>query len=260
MEIKVDSNLENVRIDRFLKKNLKNSSLSNIYSLIRKGNIRVNGKKVKENYRLLINDNISTDFDIEIEEKKYNGKFKEIVVYEDDNYLIINKPKNVAIHSGTDNSKGLSEILNINFANRLDKKAKGLVIGCKNDKSLRHVTKLIREKKIVKKYEAISKYRGQFKIGDKFKIENKIQRDDNKSFISENGKDSLCYVEVKNIKDGKIYFEIDLITGRKHQIRISLSSIGYPIIGDEKYGKYKKEDELMLKCKYIKFDNFEFKI
>lgn len=172
-----------------------------------------------------------------------------MIFYEDDDYLIINKPKDIAVHKGTNNKKGLAELFNIDFANRIDKKTKGLVIGCKNKKTLRLVTQLIRDNEVTKKYEAICINNGKYKIGDNFRIENIID-----------GKKSISDYYVKDIVNNKIVFIVSLVTGRKHQIRIQLSEIGMPIIGDDKYGKYNKNDELMLKCIYISFLDKEFEI
>lgn len=250
MQIIIDENNENVRLDRFLKKNCKNNSLSEIFSAIRKGYVKVNSKKSKQDYRLKISDKIEINYlDFKIEEKKYNKYDESMIFYEDDDYLIINKPKDIAVHKGTNNKKGLAELFNIDFANRIDKKTKGLVIGCKNKKTLRLVTQLIRDNEVAKKYEAICINNGKYKIGDNFRIENIID-----------GKKSISDYYVKDIINNKIVFIVSLVTGRKHQIRIQLSEIGMPIIGDDKYGRYNKNDELMLKCIYISFLDKEFKI
>lgn len=250
MEIKIDFNNEDVRLDRFLKNNCKSNTLSEIFSAIRKGNVKVNGKKKKQDYRLKSEDIVNImGLNFVLDKKEYISYDKSMVFYEDEDYLIINKPSNIAMHKGTNTDYGLSELFNISFANRLDKKTKGLVIGCKNDKTLRLVTQLIRNNEVTKKYEAICKDNGKYRLNDEFKIENII---DSKKCIS--------YFKVIEIKNGRIKFLVDLKTGRKHQIRIQLSEIGLPIIGDDKYGPYNKEDELMLKCIYISFMDKEFKI
>lgn len=263
MICKIDKDNVDVRLDRFLKKSCKNNGLSEIFSAIRKGKVRINGKKSKENYRLKLNDEIEIqDLDFKMKEnKKIDYEYKNLIFYENDDILIINKPKGIAMHKGTDTKKGLAEMFNINFANRLDKKTSGLVIACKNPTSLRHITKLIRENKIIKKYKAISIDNGKYNIGDEFIIENKLLEINKKVIVSEKGKISKTKFKVIDIKNGKIYFDIELFTGRKHQIRVQLSNIGLAIIGDDKYSnKYKKADDLELECYYLEFDNNKYEI
>ncbi|WP_068268651.1 RluA family pseudouridine synthase [Caviibacter abscessus] len=261
MKIKIDKEYENVRLDRYLRKHCKNNSLSEIFSAIRTAKIKVNDKKVSQDYRLKIDDELyitSLEFNlIKKEKKEYNNKY---IVYEDENLLIINKPAGMPIHKGSGHSKGLAELYNINFANRLDRKTKGLVIGCKTPSMLRHVTQLIRENKVIKKYEAITKNNGKYAIGDVFHIKNKLYVGEDKVIISDKGKIAESIFKVIDIQKDKIIFEVQLISGRKHQIRVQLSSIGLSIIGDDKYGNYKPEDELMLKCKYLEFDKYKFEI
>lgn len=255
----IDAENENVRLDRYLKNNCKSNSLSEIFKAIRCGHVKVNGKKSKGNYRLNIGDNleiIGLNFDKKQKEiKKIDDK---LVFYEDENYLIIDKPKGVAMHKGSKNKKGLSEIYNLEFANRLDKKTSGLVIACKNKKTLRYVTSLIRENKVIKKYIAEVKNNGKYKVGDKFDIINKLKVIEDKVIVSNDGLYSESHFKVIEVNKDTIKLEVELITGRKHQIRVQLANIGLAIIGDDKYGDYKKEDELKLECFYIEFDKFRF--
>ena len=261
MEILINKEYENLRIDKFLRKNCKNDNLSLIFSAIRTGKVKVNSKKVKQDYRLKCYDKLNIlDLNFNLNEKVAKNYNKDYIVYEDYNLIIINKPSGIAMHKGSKHLKGLAELYNVDFANRLDIKTKGLVIGCKTPSMLRHVTSLIRESKLIKKYEAITTNNGKYKIGDEFVIENKLLTTNNKVIVSENGKLAKSIFKVIDIKNGSIIFDVKLITGRKHQIRVQLQSIGLSIIGDDKYGKYKKHDELMLKCKYIEFDNYKFEI
>lgn len=254
----IDKENENVRLDRFLKNNCKENTLAEIFKAIRKGNIKVNGKKQKENYRLQLGDVLEIQ-NLNFVEYKKEAKVenKDLIFYEDKNYIIINKPSGISMHKGTKNDVGLAEMFNIDFANRIDKKTSGLVIGCKNKKSLRHVTELIRENKVIKKYIAETKNNGKYRLGDEFTIKNNLKITDNKVLISNDGLYSESHFKVVDLNEKSIVFEVELITGRKHQIRVQLANIGLPIIGDDKYGNYRKEDKLHLICCYIKFDDLE---
>lgn len=251
MKITIDKENENVRLDRFLKKRCKNNKLSEIFKAIRQGDIRVNNKKVKQDYRLNLNDEVSVNnlFYEEIKEKKLNREYANLIFFEDDKYLIINKPKGLAMHKGTGTKKGLAEIFNINFANRLDKKTSGLVIACKNQVSLRHITNLIREHKVKKIYEAICLNNNKYKLNEEFELKTEI-----------NGQKAISKYKVIHLTEKNITFRVELITGRKHQIRIQLANLGLAIVGDDKYGTYPKEAKLQLECKRIEFDEYKFEI
>lgn len=251
MKITIDKENENVRLDRFLKKRCKNNKLSEIFKAIRQGDVRVNNKKVKQDFRLNLNDEISVNnlFYEEIKEKKLNREYANLIFFEDDKYLIINKPKGLAMHKGTGTKKGLAEIFNINFANRLDKKTSGLVIACKNQVSLRHITNLIREHKVKKIYEAICLNNNKYKLNEEFELKTEI-----------NGQKAISKYKVIHLTEKNITFRVELITGRKHQIRIQLANLGLAIVGDDKYGTYPKEAKLQLECKKIEFDEYKFEI
>lgn len=272
MKYIVDINSENMRLDKFIRKYSEETSLSILFSLIRKGQIKVNGKKSKENYRLQKGDEIylPESAKINFENKKnvkiYNNSLKEMIVFEDKDIFVVNKPIGVAMHKGDGHKYGLSEMAkeyfnssNVNFSNRLDIKTEGLVIGAKNLKALRLVNEEIREKRVVKKYIAKVK-KGNLKLNDEFLSDKKLLITNNKVIVSNKGLDSLTYFKVYKIENNMAFIDVDLKTGRKHQIRVHLSDLGYPIIGDDKYGKYNPKDRLYLKCYRIKFLKYDIEI
>ena len=291
-EYVVDSETEGMRIDRYLKKTFKHEPLSKIFQALRKGDVKVGGKKVKENYRLSLNERISVKY-LKAEivsnenknfkknkiEKKVLDKYKKCVIFENEDFFIVNKEGNIPMHKGTGHKYGLSEIFkeiynseNINFANRLDYETSGLVIGCKTLKFLRYISEKIRNNEVRKKYIAI--VHGIIEE-EEFTIENYLLVEENGVSVIENeteGKKSItefrCIgrktsreTNVKNIGNiGKTALDINLVTGRKHQIRAQISNYGYPIVGDRKYGKNDKSDTLYLCCYYVAFDEYEYEI
>lgn len=291
-EYVVDSETEGMRIDRYLKKTFKNEPLSKIFQALRKGDVKVGGKKVKENYRLSLNERISVKY-LKAEtvsnenknykknkiEKKVLDKYKKSVIFENEDFFIVNKEGNIPMHKGTGHKYGLSEIFkeiynseNINFANRLDYETSGLVIGCKTLKFLRYISEKIRNNEVRKKYIAV--VHGIIEE-EKFTIENYLLVEENGVSVTENeteGKKSItefrCIERKKsreiNVKNpgnvGKTALDINLVTGRKHQIRAQISNYGYPIVGDRKYGKNDKSDTLYLCCYYVAFDEYEYEI
>ena len=291
-EYVVDSETEGMRIDRYLKKTFKHEPLSKIFQALRKGDVKVGGKKVKENYRLSLNERISVKY-LKAEtvsnenknykknkiEKKVLDKYKKCVIFENEDFFIVNKEGKTPMHKGTGHKYGLSEIFkeiynseNINFANRLDYETSGLVIGCKTLKFLRYISEKIRNNEVRKKYIAV--VHGIIEE-EKFTIENYLLVEENGVSVTENeteGKKSItefrCIgrktsreTNVKNSgKIGKTALDINLVTGRKHQIRAQISDYGYPIVGDRKYGKNDKSDILYLCCYYVAFDEYEYEI
>lgn len=304
-KVVVNSEMENMRLDRYLRKQFKNEPLSKIFSSIRNGDVKVNAKKSKENYRLSLGDILTIKM-LKSSEKKENKfekikikkedieNYKKMVIFENKDFFIVNKKEKIAMHKGTGHSYGLSEVFkkiyqneNINFSNRLDYDTSGLVIGCKNLKFLRYISEKIRNNEVKKKYFAIVhnnnnnnnniniKELKELKKENKlnFKIKNYLTTEKNgvivsDSPISKDSKKSITYFKEKKLahlknfellKDKKnIVLDVDLVTGRKHQIRAQLANAGLPIIGDSKYGK--KEEKFYLCCYFVSFDNYEFSI
>ena len=313
-EIIVNSEMEGMRLDRYLRKSFKNEPLSRIFSAIRSGDVKINGKKSKENYRLLLNDkviiknlsigNIKKNEKAENKIKKLQisqnelEKYKKMVIFENEDFFIVNKAEKIPMHKGTGHKYGLSEVFkkiykseNINFANRIDFETSGLVIGCKTLKFLRYISEKIRENEVHKKYFAIVHNRkfkkknefleNNFEENKKdFKIENYLTTAENRVIVSENpvsreSKKSITYFKYINIdklknqkkildllgknKDVSL-LDIELITGRKHQIRAQLADKGLFIVGDKKYGIKDGSDRFFLCCYFLSFDEYKFSL
>lgn len=283
IEYIIDEEYESVRVDRFLRKHLKNINLSEIYKMLRKGKIKVNNKKISQDYRLILGDIVfiflPENFKENNEEKfielshielsqERKEKLKEMIVFENDSLFVINKLLGDVVHKGSGHDISLLEEFrsyysnnNINFVNRIDKLTSGLVIGAKNIKTAREIAKEIQSGNIVKKYYIL--VNGKIEKND-FIIENYLKKDEEKVIVSDVEKDgykkSITYF--KKIKEYNKYtlLEAELKTGRTHQLRAQLNHIGNNIVGDTKYGKNEKEDLMYLFSYYLKIDLYNLEI
>lgn len=257
-QITITENEAEQRLDRFLRKYLKDYKLGDIYKLFRSNKVKVNNKRQKENYMLQAGDTLQLYISEETktEAVKLAGSNQPIdIVYEDDNLLLINKPFGLLTHpdSPGDSDTLIDRVLyylqqkkdynpSMTFTpsvcNRLDRNTGGLVAVAKNYTALKSMNKLIRERKIKKLYLCVIK--GTIK--DAGEIKNFLVKDEeqNKVEILEQDQEGAraVYTRYKPIKSNEDYtlLEVELITGRPHQIRAHFASIGHPIVGDVKYG------------------------
>lgn len=276
MEYIIDKEFEDVRVDKFLRKKLLNMPLTEIFKCIRVGKIKVNGKKTKENYRLKLNDVVKLFVKVDLEsiqseENKIKDsdleEIKQFIVYEDENLLILNKKPNMVMHKGSGHEYGVSEILkeylknpNFNFINRIDKATSGLIIGTKSLVINRELSEEIRERNIEKKYYILVE--GKFKKKE-FTIKSFLKRLEDRVVELEKyevgAKESISYFRVVETGKDCTLLEGTLGSGRTHQLRVQLASMGNPILGDTKYGKG-KEKIMYLFSHYLKIDKYGIEI
>lgn len=251
-------------------------ALTEIFKCIRVGKIKVNGKKTKENYRLKLNDVVKLFMKVELEsiqseESKIKSsdleEIKQFIVYEDENLLILNKKPNMVMHKGSGHEYGISEILkeylknpNFNFINRIDKATSGLVIGTKNLVINRELSEEMRERNIEKKYYILVE--GKLKKKE-FIIKSFLKRLEDRVVELEKyevgAKESISYFRVVETGKDCTLLEGTLGSGRTHQLRVQLASMGNPILGDTKYGKG-KEKIMYLFSHYLKIDKYGIEI
>lgn len=252
----------NQRVDKYVKKYLNEAPLSFIYKLFRKKDVKINKHWVKENHILqegdelviYINDDQLKEFNKPKEITKTDFPHK--IIYEDENILVVDKPRGLLVH-GDDNEKSLTlanEVANYLYfkgeynpnekgfipapAHRLDRNTSGLVMFAKNLPSLQKLEELFKDKdQITKQYLALVK--GHFE--GKREIDSPLLKDEKTGQvrISKYGKSAVTIAEKVDFYGDFTLIKVKILTGRTHQIRVHLASIGYPVVGDSKYGDFK---------------------
>ena len=258
MKIIINEKLKGNRIDSVISENNPDLSRSTVQRLIEENHITVNGNRTKPSYKTNLNDEIEINFP---EPKEIDIKPQDIpleVLYEDDDIIVINKPKGMVVHpangnpDGTlvnavmakckDSLSGIGGEIRPGIVHRLDKDTSGAIIVAKNDKAHIKLSEDLKDHKIKKTYIAL--VRGIIKENEAT-INMPIARskqDRKKMAVDKNGKEAITHFKVLNRYDGKYtLLEINIETGRTHQIRVHLSYIGYPIIGDDTYSNGKNE-------------------
>ncbi len=241
------------RIDNYLLSLYKNVPKSKIYNIIRKGEVRVNSKRIKPSYKLKIDDLVRIPPYLDgplTHNKKISSylieKHTTKIIYEDNNYIVTNKNNDIAVHAGSKNGIGLIDIFRSKFGNhielchRLDKQTSGCLVLAKNKKSVKYFSNLLSTNDTKKTYIAI--LQGKFK--DKKIIENEIYKNN----ILKLKKSKTIFKLVRQLKNTSIV-NVDLHTGRTHQIRIHASQINHPILFDKKYGDKMFDNSINLNFK-----------
>ena len=248
----IDENVSGQRLDNFLLNYLKGVPKSKIYSIIRKGEIRINSKRKKPSYKLVNGDELRVPpIKTSLRENQFVptniiSLLKDAIVEENDDYIAINKPEGIASHGGSGISIGVIETIrnfgkayrDAKLVHRLDKDTSGCQIIAKNNKFLRRCNKLISERKIKKTYQAIVHGNWVHKDGlYEINIEkNKLIGNERMVKISEGGKIAKTFFQAIESSNYFSLIQCELVTGRTHQLRVHLSELGFPIVGDKKYG------------------------
>lgn len=241
--------------------------------LIEDGNILVNGKNAKVSYKIQENDKISVEIP---EPKQIELKAQDIpieIVYEDSDIIVVNKPKGMVVHpangnpDGTlvnaimaickDSLSGIGGEIRPGIVHRIDKDTSGLLIVAKNDNSHVKMSEQIKNHEVKKTYIAL--VRGVFKENEAT-IDMPIGRstsDRKKMAVNKNGKNAITHIKVLKRFDKYTLLKVNIETGRTHQIRVHLSHIGYPIVGDYTYSNGKNEFDVVGQCLHAQ--KLEFK-
>ncbi len=250
--IQIDEDQAGQRIDNFLMTLLKGVPKSKIYQIVRKGEVRVNKGRIKVHYKIQAGDKIRippvrvAQRDTITTSKYITGLLEAAVIYEDDEFLALNKPSGFAVHGGSGVKAGIIELLRLarpdarflELVHRLDKDTSGCLLIAKKRSVLRYLQDQFRQHKIQKKYLALVK--GNVK-NKSYHMELALQKSTLSSgerIVRVNPKGKQAISDFNVIASRKIasLYEVVIKTGRTHQIRVHAQSLGHPVAGDEKYG------------------------
>ena len=261
---------ENNRIDSYLAKQKDELSRVAVQRLIEEQKILVNDKKTKPSYKVQENDKITVE---EEKPKEIELKAQDIpveVIYEDSDMIVVNKPKGMVVHpangnpDGTlvnaimaickDSLSGIGGEIRPGIVHRIDKDTSGILIVAKNDKAHINLSEQIKNHEVKKTY--IAMVRGIVKENEAT-INMPIGRstkDRKKMAVTQNGKEAITHFKVieRFPKHNCTLLKVKIETGRTHQIRVHLSQIGYPIIGDTVYSNGKNEWGIQGQCLHAK--------
>jgi 23S rRNA pseudouridine955/2504/2580 synthase len=271
-KFEVEKDFHNTRFDRWFKNKVLDIPQGLIEKIIRKNQVKVNGKKTKSSYRVQEADLVEV-FNIEkIKQTKKNvitqyvptnterDKYDDFIIEDNENFVVINKPPGIAVQSGTKSFKNVVDTLRETkyfdnskpfIVHRLDKETSGILIVAKNREYAQLFTSLFRIRKIHKTYLAV--VYGDVKKDIKVLEDDLILYENDKRIIQK----AISYLKILKSNSQYSLLELRPITGRKHQLRKQLYNIGNSIIGDDKY--YVKRSDDFVKSKNLMLHAYEIK-
>lgn len=248
--IEIDEADAGQRIDNYLARCLKGVPKSRLYRIMRKGEVRINKKRIKPSYKLQLGDEVRIPpirLAPESAQPQIPGsllrRLESFVLQEDEDYLIVNKPAGIPVHGGSGHAYGMIEILRaarehapfLELAHRLDRDTSGCLVFAKSRAALTGFHTLLREGHLEKRYLAL--LQGHWEGGTRT-VDDALLRTGANVRVDEQGKASLSrFRPLLRLAEVSLV-EVSIETGRTHQIRVHAAHIGHPVVGDDKYGDF----------------------
>ncbi len=260
----ITSDMEDERIDKVLAQSMDTLSRSFLQKLLKDGKVSVNGKTVKANYRVKDTDRVEFCIPPAVEPEIAAEDIPLSVLYEDNDVLVVDKPKGMVVHpaaghySGTlvnavmfhckENLSGINGVLRPGIVHRIDMDTTGSILICKNDRAHNDIAQQLKEHSICRRYRAIVCGVIKEEEGTVSAPIGRDKKDRKKMAVTPDGKDAVTHYRVLKRFKEHTYIECELETGRTHQIRVHMSSKGYPLLGDEVYGRGKSKYKCQGQC------------
>ena len=273
-KLTVKKDYHDSRFDKWFKANIIDLPQSLIEKILRLNKVKINRKKIKSSYRVQSGDIVEiydiSKFKVTDRPKiiKYKPSRKEVDIYDDyvlennNNFIVINKPRGIAVQAGTKSFRNIMDVLKESkyfentkpyIVHRLDKETSGVLIVAKTREYAQLFTSLFRIRKIHKTYIALT----HGKVSNNLKTMNDdlVTYDNGKKIIQK----AISHLRLMKTSSDFSYVELNPITGRKHQLRKQLYNIGNPIVGDDKYFINRRADKMKIKTKNLLLHAYKIK-
>jgi 23S rRNA pseudouridine955/2504/2580 synthase len=250
-KLEIDAEMAGQRIDNFLRRELPGVPKGRLYRLLRRGEVRVNGGRVRAEYRLVAGDEVRIP-PVRVEPEptapgsEQVGRLVDQVIFEDKRLIVLNKPSGVAVHGGSGISHGVIELLrharpdlrDLSLVHRLDRETSGCLVLAKRRSALRELHACFREGRVEKNYLGLAI--GDWQLGEQL-IDKPLLVQNRKGgerhvIVSTEGKQAQTRVALSRTFGKYSLLQCRPLTGRTHQIRVHLQSVDHPLLGDERYG------------------------
>ena len=250
-KVRIDSEQAGQRIDNFLRRELPGLPKGRLYRLLRRGEVRVNGGRIRAEYKLQEGDEVRVPparirAPGDAPSAGFASKMADRVIYEDKRLLVIDKPTGIAVHGGSGVSHGVIELLrharpelkDLSLVHRLDRETSGCLVLAKRRSALRELHARFREGVVEKNYLGLAI--GDWQLGEQL-IDKPLLVQNRKGgerhvVVSSGGKEAQTRVQLSRTFGKYSLLQCAPQTGRTHQIRVHLQSVGFPLAGDERYG------------------------